>query len=130
MPVNRFRADRVGPPPLPLKPKAPANLTQAGTQSFADHLKRACEEVDCRTKFSGHARERVDTRGIDLNSEQLLRLDRAIDSAMKKGANKALVMLDDTALIVGVNNRTVVTIVDRDGLKENVFTAIDSAIIA
>jgi flagellar operon protein len=39
-------------------------------------------------------------------------------------------MLNDNALVVSVKNSQVVTVVDRDNLKDNVFTNIDSAIIA
>jgi len=34
------------------------------------------------------------------------------------------------ALVVSVRNRTVITAVDKERLKENVFTNIDSAVIA
>ena len=47
-----------------------------------------------------------------------------------KGGRESLVMLDDTALVVSVKNDTVVTVVDREQLKNNVFTNIDSAVIA
>jgi hypothetical protein len=33
-------------------------------------------------------------------------------------------------MVVSVTNRTVVTVVDKDNLKQNVFTNIDSAVIA
>ena len=36
---------------------------------------------------------------------------------------------DDLALIVSIKNKTVVTAIDRDNLKDNLFTKIDSAII-
>ncbi len=38
-------------------------------------------------------------------------------------------MLDDVALVVSVANRTVITAIDGENLKENVFTQIDSAVI-
>jgi flagellar operon protein len=38
-------------------------------------------------------------------------------------------MIDDVALVVSVRNRTVITAVDQQSLKENVFTNIDSAVI-
>jgi flagellar operon protein len=40
-----------------------------------------------------------------------------------------LILLDDVALVVSVANRTVITAIDGDSLKENVFTQIDSAVI-
>jgi len=41
-----------------------------------------------------------------------------------------LVLLDSTALVVSVKDNTVVTVADKEQLKGNVFTNIDSAIIA
>ena len=40
------------------------------------------------------------------------------------------VFLKDMAFIVNVKNRTVVTAIDNEHLKQNVFTNIDSAIVA
>jgi len=130
--VDQLRPDLIGPPPLPpqkSQPK-PVDAGDEGKVSFIEHLHRECEEIGCRMNFSLHAQTRVDSRDIVLKPEQLVRIDKAVDSATEKGANKALVMLDDLALIVGVRNRTVITVVDGQALKENVFTSIDSAVIA
>ena len=47
----------------------------------------------------------------------------------KKGARDSLVLMQDLALVVSVKNNTVITAVDGESLKENVFTNIDSAVI-
>ena len=127
--ISKLRADRVGPPPLPARQSLP-QVKNHDRPSFAEHLHKACDETGCRTNFSMHAQVRIESRDIDLKPEMLHRIDRAIDSAADKGAEKALVMLDDLALIVGVKNRTVITVVDGQAMKENVFTSIDSAVIA
>ena len=127
--IDRLQAGRVGPPPLPAS-KPPVETWQPDKPTFSDHLKRACDEIGCRTQFSGHAQARAASRSIDLSPDQLQRIDRAVDNAAERGARKALVMLDDLALIVGVDNRTVITMVDQPALRDNVFTAIDAAVIA
>lgn len=81
-------------------------------------------------KFSRHASERMQSRGISFNPQQLQRLESAIGQINSKGGRESLVMLDDTALVVSVKNDTVVTVVSKDQLKNNVFTNIDSAVIA
>jgi flagellar operon protein len=48
----------------------------------------------------------------------------------QKGAQDSLVFLRDMAFIVSVKNRTVVTAIDQEHLRQNVFTNIDSAIVA
>lgn len=80
-------------------------------------------------KFSNHAVERMRTRGISYSPEQMQSLERAIDKAASKGAKETLVLANDSALIVSVNNRTVVTVMDKAALKENVFTNIDSTVV-
>jgi flagellar operon protein len=69
-------------------------------------------------------------RGIELSTEQHTRLETAIDKAVAKGAKDSLVLLDDTALVVSAQNRTVITALGMHQAKENVFTNIDSAVIA
>lgn len=81
-------------------------------------------------KFSRHAVDRMNNRGIQLDAGQLQRLETAVSQLNNKGGRESLVLLDQTALVVSVKNDTVVTVVDRDQLKNNVFTKIDSAIIA
>ena len=53
-----------------------------------------------------------------------------MQKAASKGSTDALVLMDDLAMVVSVTNRTVVTVVDKESLKQNVFTNIDSAVIA
>ncbi|MBS1718996.1 MAG: hypothetical protein JST35_00965 [Armatimonadetes bacterium] len=80
-------------------------------------------------KVSGHAQTRLQSRNIDLDAAQWNRVLDGVNRAAAKGAKESLVMVDDAALVVSVKNRTVITAVDKAGLKENVFTNIDSAVI-
>ena len=81
-------------------------------------------------KFSAHAQTRLQSRHISLEGGRMERLESAVKQAAGKGSKDALVLMDDLAMVVSVKNRTVVTVVDRDTLKQNVFTNIDSAVIA
>ncbi len=80
-------------------------------------------------KFSNHAVERMQTRGISFNKADLERLNEAVTKAANKGSKDTLVLMNDSALIVSVKNKTVVTVMDKMALKENVFTNIDSTIV-
>lgn len=80
-------------------------------------------------KFSNHAVERMQRRGISFGPEKLQSIERAIDKAAAKGSKETLVLTDDSALIVSVNNKTVKTVMDKQQLKENVFTNIDSTVM-
>lgn len=80
-------------------------------------------------KFSNHAVERMQTRGISFNKADMERLGEAVQRAASKGSRDTLVLMNDSALIVSVKNKTVVTVMDKAALKENVFTNIDSTIV-
>jgi flagellar operon protein len=81
-------------------------------------------------KFSKHAQERLQTRNIQLDEHDQTQLARAVSLVAQKGSQDSLVFLRDMAFIVSVKNRTVVTAIDHEHLRENVFTNIDSAVVA
>ncbi len=80
-------------------------------------------------KFSNHAIDRMRTRGITFSPEDISRLSEAVGKAAAKGSKDSLILMNDSALIVSVKNNTVVTVMDKMALKENVFTNIDSTIV-
>lgn len=80
-------------------------------------------------KFSGHALERLRSREIQFDAECEARLGEAIARLAEKGGRESLVIMGDLALIVSVRNRTVITAIDGEHIKDNVFTNIDSAVI-
>jgi flagellar operon protein len=81
-------------------------------------------------QFSGHALQRIESRGIPIDDGAVARLAGGVDRAAAKGSRSSLVLVDETAFVVSVPNRTVVTAVDREHMREQVFTNIDSAVIA
>jgi flagellar operon protein len=112
------------PAPAAGRPPAPAPAPQG--PSFGDVLQRQSAGV----RFSNHAAQRVERRAIDVSAPVLARLDAGVDRAAAKGARQAVVLVDGTAFVVGVQARTVVTAVDPAHMREHVFTNIDSAVIA
>ena len=113
------------PSPLDQPAKAPAQAAPSGP-SFADVLREKTSGV----QFSGHAIQRVQRRGIEVGETTLARLSEGVDRAAGKGARESVIFVDQTAFVVSVRNRTVITAVDRDHMKDHVFTNIDSAVIA
>ncbi len=109
---------------LPSQQPIPAK----GPSPFEEILKEKLGE-EAGIKFSAHARTRIESRNIALDSERVQKLAAAVEQAANKGARESLILMEDAAFIVSVENRTVITAVDRAGLKENVFTNIDSAVI-
>jgi flagellar operon protein len=80
-------------------------------------------------RFSAHAMQRLQSRNITLTGDDVARMNAMADKAAAKGAKQSLFILRDTAMVVSIKNRTVITAVDQDSMKENVFTNIDSAAI-
>ncbi len=127
------KVDGMSPPFLPIgglngipsrKPVAPKEGESDFKQILFEQL--ANEQ---KIKFSSHAQSRIESRNIELNAENLSKLAEAMNKAQEKGARDSLIFMRDTAFIVNLNNRTVVTAVDDEFLTDNVFTNIDSAVI-
>ena len=81
-------------------------------------------------QFSRHATKRLEQRGLDIDAARMERLERAVGQAAEKGSKDSLILLDELALVVSIQNRTVVTAVDEASRREHVFTNIDSVVIA
>ena len=80
-------------------------------------------------RFSAHAMQRLSDRNIELTAADHARIAESTDAASAKGSREALLLLDRLALIVGVPNRTVITVIEPDEGENTVFTHIDSVVI-
>lgn len=99
--------------------------------SFQKILEETTEKNPSVTEvtFSKHANDRLESRNISLDDEQLNRLSRGVMQAKEKNINESLVMMDDIAFIVNIKNSTVITAMDQKTNDNNVFTNIDGAVI-
>ncbi len=82
-----------------------------------------------KLKFSNHALDRLAGRSVRLDDQTVDRLDKAVSVADKKGAAQSLVLLDELAFLISVKNKTVITAMETNRMKESVFTQIDSTVI-
>lgn len=110
------------------RPTSPAKAPEAGVPRFDQILQGQLASREL--KFSRHASQRMEQRGINIDPVQSKRLEQAVAQAGNKGSRDSLVLLDNLALVVSIKNNTVVTVSDRQQLQDNVFTNIDSAVIA
>lgn len=97
------------------------------TSDFSEILDSAINKSGM--KFSKHAASRLLERGIDLDSDSIAKLDKAMAKANNKGIKDALILMGDVAFIANVKNKTIITTVAKENLKENVFTNIDGAVV-
>ncbi|HYB28409.1 MAG TPA: TIGR02530 family flagellar biosynthesis protein [Solirubrobacteraceae bacterium] len=120
--------------PGPVGPAQPAATPAAGTSgaqaasgpSFQELLNQQTNSL----QFSRHALQRLRQRGIQLDQPTLGRLTEGVQRAANKGSRDSVVFVDGTAYVVSVANNTVITAVGSEHMREQVFTNIDSAVIA
>jgi flagellar operon protein len=121
--------------PQPLQP--PHGYTRAVRQeavppaaaSFAEVLKNRTAGA-APLRFSAHAEQRLRSRGIQFDDGQMQRLENAAGELAGKGGRESLVLLDGVALVLNVPRRTVITAMPEEEARNNVFTNIDSAVVA
>lgn len=127
----RITEQLIGPAGGTLPASRPAAASrQAEGDSFADVLQRAQSQQSGAVRFSTHAQTRLQSRQIPMGESEMKRIEGAVQQAANKGARESLILVDQAAYVVSITNRTVITVVDRNNLKNNVFTNIDSAVIA
>ena len=104
---------------------AAAAAKKASGASFADALREQLGPL----KLSSHALQRIQRREIAFDEPVAARLEAAVDKAAAKGSRESLVLVDSTAFVVSVRNRTVITAVPVSPKNDQVFTNVDSAVI-
>jgi flagellar operon protein len=127
---NRIIASRAGLVRRTEGPQTPAAGGQGSAvqgASFGDIFKsKVTEEL----KFSAHASSRLKSRNIEMTPDIMGKLEKAVEGAQNKGARDSLILVKDLAFIVNIPNKTVITAMDGESIKDNVFTNIDSTVIA
>lgn len=105
--------------------KAPSDKRTASFQEILFREQAAAQKI----KLSAHAQRRLLERNIQLAPGDWAKINNAVNRAEAKGANNSLLIHGELALIVNVKNRTVISAMDEESVKEHVFTNIDSAVI-
>ncbi|MBU0690617.1 flagellar protein [bacterium] len=123
-------------PPIPAarsvnpvaRPEASSSVNpKTSGADFSDVLYQELKSPES-LKFSAHAQNRLQSRQICLNDQQMDRLRQGVGQAEEKGSKDSLVLLDNLAFVVSVKNRTVVTALDNAVHSGHVFTQIDSTV--
>lgn len=128
----RFSSIRpAGPRPIEPRPdlKRPVGIPHGSQDSFETVLSNELAQQNIDVKFSAHAMTRMRMNRIELSPGQLQKIGDAMEKAEQKGAREALLVMDDMALVASVRNKTIITVVNGERMRENIFTKIDSAVI-
>jgi flagellar operon protein len=121
----------VAPGPIaPVQPTAPAQRQNATQATSGPSFSEVLTSHTSAPQFSRHALQRLQQRGITLDQSTLGRLTEGVSRAAGKGSRDSVVFVDGTAYVVSVANNTVITAVPSEHMRQQVFTNIDSAVIA
>ncbi|MDQ7062633.1 MAG: TIGR02530 family flagellar biosynthesis protein [candidate division KSB1 bacterium] len=113
-----------------LKPSKSRIKQQNKTQEpeFVKLFNQAVER-QYQLHFSRHVQDRFQQRQIFLNGKQLEEIHQAVQLAQQKGIRDSLIVTKDSAFIVNIPSKTVITAMERDATRFRVFNNIDGAVI-
>lgn len=106
-----------------------AKVPPQNSDSFAKVLQEKIVKTTYPVKFSAHAVERLASRNIILNEQDMSKLNSAVDAIKEKGGRDSLLVMGDLAFVVSIENRTVITAMEKQNGKDKIFTNIDSALL-
>jgi len=96
------------------------------TNSFKDVLNSVASKEKNIT-ISKHAALRLNE--INFTEEDMKAVEKGFEIAKQKNSKNAVMIYKDTALIASIENKTIITAVNKDRAKDNIFTNIDSVVI-
>jgi flagellar operon protein len=76
---------------------------------------------------SKHAALRL--KEIDFTQDDMKQIEKGFEIAKNRNSKNAVMLYKDVALITSVENKTIITAVERERAKDNIFTNIDSVVI-
>lgn len=93
-------------------------------------FKQVLEEV--RNKDEGftvskHAALRLNE--INFTKEDMKKIEKGFEIAKDKNSKNTVMFYKDVALIASIENKTLITAVEKDRAKDNIFTNVDSVVI-
>ena len=103
------------------------NTTNAkDKKSFKDVLDNVKSKDEGFT-VSKHAALRLNE--INFTEEDMKQIEKGFEIANDKNSKNTVMLYKDVALIASVENKTIITAVDKERAKDNIFTNIDSVVI-
>lgn len=76
---------------------------------------------------SKHAASRLNE--INFTKEDMEQIQKGFKIAQDKNSKNTVMLYKDIALIASVENKTLITAVEKDRAKDNIFTNVDSVVI-
>ncbi|MBU5454784.1 flagellar biosynthesis protein [Caproiciproducens sp. MSJ-32] len=95
--------------------------------NFNDVLKNEVNKIQSDYTISKHAAERLSN--LNFTSEDMKVIGRGFKLAENKGSRNSVMLYKDVALIASIENKTLITAVEKERSKENIFTNVDSVVL-
>ena len=95
-------------------------------KSFRDVLKDVKSPKEGFT-VSKHAAQRLNE--INFTKDDMNKIEKGFQIAKEKNSKNTVMIYKDIALIASVENKTLITAIEKERAKENIFTNVDSVVI-
>lgn len=106
--------------------KKGSNKVQRSEGTFKEVFNEvATEKIDYTV--SKHAADRLSE--MNFTNNDMKKIGNGFKLAEEKGAKNTVMIYKDVALIASIENKTLITAIEKDRSKENVFTNVDSVVI-
>lgn len=101
-------------------------------QAFVEEALKENQQIETvkpksTINLSNHAVKRLEQRGIELDEDDMTKIEEAFETLDNKGAENSLIIYNDLSIIASITNRTIITASLSDEMQE--VTNIDSAIL-
>lgn len=96
-------------------------------KSFKDVLNSTIKKKNDGFIVSKHAALRL--KEINFTDEDIRNIEKGFKIAKEKNSKNAVMLYKDVALIASVENNTLITAVEKERAKDNIFTNVDSVVI-
>lgn len=103
------------------------NITSNNNKESFKNIFDNIKNKDKGFTVSKHAAQRLNE--INFNEEDMKQIEKGFDIAKDKNSKNTVMLYKDVALIASVENKTIITAVEKDRVKENIFTNVDSVVI-
>ena len=100
-----------------------ANKDKISFQNLLDALKSQKESFT----ISKHAALRLNE--INFTDEDMKQIEKGFEMAKDKNSKNTVMLYKNVALIASVENKTLITAVEKERAKDNIFTNVDSVVI-
>ena len=100
-------------------------------EEFNNILKNEVEkrQDESDVRLSTHAARRIKDRNLEIDNQEFIKLREGINRLKNKGGRDSLIITEKAAYIVDVDQRKIITAMDKNNLGDNVFTKIDSTLV-